>query len=213
MVERVPLRRVGDPVGAAPPAGVRIRTRIHVTETAAAALTAIGAFLGSVYRTELAGRVRLGLLDRKSHAVWRADRRQVITRCLRRGGPAQSPARSRTSTSWDARPGCPCCGCSCGRPGELAPAGADQPGMRPRRRRGYRNAGERFAKTRRPAVLRARLSAAEDAVAAGRPSITVGGKRLWRNRNHLDERADLTELQWRARWDAARMFLTADGEA
>ena len=85
--------------------------------------------------------------------------------------------------------------------------------MRPRRRRGYRNAGERFAKTRRLAVLRARLSAAEDAVAAGRPSITVGGKRLWRNRNNLDERADLTELQWRARWDAARMFLTADGEA
>ena len=107
MVERVPLRRVGDPVGAAPPAGVRIRTRIHVTETAAAALTAIGAFLGSVYRTELAGRVRLGLLDRKSHAVWRADRRQVITRCLRRGGPAQSPARSRTSTSWGCAPRLP----------------------------------------------------------------------------------------------------------
>ncbi|MCU1699913.1 MAG: hypothetical protein JWR34_5976 [Mycobacterium sp.] len=45
----------------------------------------------------------------------------------------------------------------------------------------------------------------------GRPSITVGGKRLWRNRHHLDQ-TGMTEVQWRARWDAARMFLTADGE-
>ena len=30
------------------------------------------------------------------------------------------------------------------------------------------------------------LAAAEEALAAGRPSITVGGKRLWRTRNHLD---------------------------
>ena len=52
----------------------------------------------------------------------------------------------------------------------------------------------------------------EDIEPSGRPSITVGGKRLWRNRNHLDE-AGMTEQQWRARWDAARMFLTADGES
>jgi hypothetical protein len=39
----------------------------------------------------------------------------------------------------------------------------------------------------------------------------VGGKRLWRNRNHLDA-ADMTEQQWRDRWDAARLFLMADGE-
>jgi hypothetical protein len=61
-------------------------------------------------------------------------------------------------------------------------------------------------------VLRSRLVAAEDALAAGRPSITVGGKRLWRSRAHLDEAA-MTEAQWRARWDAARVFLTADGES
>jgi hypothetical protein len=69
-----------------------------------------------------------------------------------------------------------------------------------------------FAKTRRLAVLRGWLAAAEEALAAGRPSITVGGKRLWRNRHHLDAAA-MTEVQWRARWDAARMFLTADGES
>jgi hypothetical protein len=38
------LRRIGDPVVAAAPAGVRIRTRIRLTEVEAAALTAIGEF-------------------------------------------------------------------------------------------------------------------------------------------------------------------------
>jgi IS605 OrfB family transposase len=98
-------------------------------------------------------------------------------------------------------------------PGQLAPADPTGIEVRSRRRwRGYRSASERFAKTRRLAVLRTRLQAAEERWAAGRPSITAGGKRLWRNRNHLDA-ADMTEQQWRQRWDAARMFLTADGES
>lgn len=42
--------------------------------------------------------------------------------------------------------------------------------------------------------------------------ITVGGKRLWRNRAHLDA-AEMTEQRWREAWDAARLFLTADGES
>jgi hypothetical protein len=97
------------------------------------------------------------------------------------------------------------------RPGESAPAGAGDRGDRGRRRHGYRSANERFAKTRRLAVLRSRLAAADAALTAGRPSITVGGKRLWHNRHHLNK-AQLSVDQWRARWDAARMFLTADGE-
>ena len=44
------------------------------------------------------------------------------------------------------------------------------------------------------------------------PSIRVGGKRLWRNRNHLDA-TDMDEQRWRDRWDGARMFLSADGES
>jgi hypothetical protein len=73
------LRRVADPVVAAPPAGVRIRTRIHVSEAEAAALTAIGAFLGSVYRGELAERIDRGVLDRDGQAGWRAERKQAVT--------------------------------------------------------------------------------------------------------------------------------------
>jgi hypothetical protein len=91
------------------------------------------------------------------------------------------------------------------RPGERAPSGGGgESGRRARaqRRRGYRSASERFAKTRRLAVLRERLAMAEQALAAGRPSITVGGKRLWRRRNQL-RTADTTEQQWRERWDAA----------
>ena len=49
-------------------------------------------------------------------------------------------------------------------------------------------------------------------MASGSPSITVGSKRLWRQRNHLDA-AQFREQQWRQKWDAARMFPTADGES
>lgn len=74
-----PPRRIGDPVVAAAPAGVRIRTRIHPSVEQAAALTAIGQFLGSVYRSELTERIRLVRLDHKAHAGWRAARKQALT--------------------------------------------------------------------------------------------------------------------------------------
>ena len=79
MAEGRSLRRIGDPVVAAVPAGVRIRTRIGVTAEEGAALRAIGELLGSVYRGELAERLGLGRLDRKSHAVWRAQRKRALT--------------------------------------------------------------------------------------------------------------------------------------
>jgi hypothetical protein len=66
-------------VVAAAPNGSRIRTRIHVTEAEAAALTAIGAFLGSVYREELAERIRCGALDRGGRAEWRTERKTAVT--------------------------------------------------------------------------------------------------------------------------------------
>jgi hypothetical protein len=73
------VRRIADLVVAAAPAGVRIRTRIHLSGAEAAALTAIGALLGSVYRGELAGRIGCGVLDAKGRAAWRAERKQAIT--------------------------------------------------------------------------------------------------------------------------------------
>src|SRR5262249_52990938 len=56
------------------------------------------------------------------------------------------------------------------------------------------------------------LPCAEAELTGGRPSIGVGGKRLWRTRPLLAP-PDMTDQQWRRRWDAARMFLTADGES
>ncbi len=224
MGEGARLRRVADPVVAAPPAGVRIRTRIHVSEAEAAALTAIGAFLGSVYRGELAERIDRGVLDRDGHAAWRAERKQAVTgvSSSRWAGAItravedqyQLGMRGLAAQVADLRAAVRVLERRCAlRPGQLAPTDADDTGgqRRSRRRRGYRNRAERFAKTRRLAVLRSRLAAAEEALAAGRPSMVVGGKRLWRTRNHLDA-TDMTEQQWRGRWDAARMFLTADGE-
>ena len=62
MAEGRSLRRIGDPVVAAAPAGVRLRTRIHPTAAEAEALTAMGELLGSVYRGELVERIRTGSL-------------------------------------------------------------------------------------------------------------------------------------------------------
>jgi hypothetical protein len=45
----------------------------------------------------------------------------------------------------------------------------------------------------------------------GSVSVTRGGRRLMRARLRLAD-AGLTRSQWRERWDAARLFLTADGE-
>jgi hypothetical protein len=65
------------------------------------------------------------------------------------------------------------------------------------------------------ASLRARTGRIEarlTAPAGGRSGKTRGGKALLRLRANLAA-AGLTEAQWRARWEAARLFLTADGEA
>ena len=179
----------------------------------AAALTAIGSFLGSVHRGELAGRVELGGLDRVSHAVWRAQRKQAVTAvsssrwagAITRAVQDQYQLGMRGLNAHVAELGAAV--------EVLEQRCALRPGEKgPERRRGYRTAQERFAKSRRLAILRERLARALESSAAGRPSITVGGKRLWRIRNHLNEAA-MTEQQWRTNWDCSRMFLTADGES
>src|SRR5882757_6127016 len=224
MVDGVSSRRIGAPVVTGPPMGVRIRGRIRLTEAEATALSVVGSFLGGVYRGELAGRIRAGHLDRSSQAAgWRAERKQAVTAVSssRWAGAItravedqyQLGMRGLAAHVGDLRRAVEVLEARCAlRPGESAPVGTEGGGGRGGRRRGYRSTNERFAKTRRPAVLRSRLAAAEEALALGRPSITVGGKRLWHHRHHLDQAA-MTEAQWRTRWDTARMFLTADGES
>ena len=222
------LRRIGDPVVAAAPAGVRVRTRLHLTAAESAALGDVGEYLGSVYRRELAGRVRLGRLDRKAHAGWRAERKQAVTAvsssrwagAITRAAEDQYQLgmRALAAQVTDLRAAITVLKARCVlRPGEVSARPHEDAAGGPRRRdrrpvRGYATAAQRFSKTRRLAALRERLVAAEEVLAVGCPSVTVGGKRLWRNRSHLDA-AEMTEQQWRERWDPSRMFLTADGES
>ncbi len=69
-----------------------------------------------------------------------------------------------------------------------------------------------FAKSRRLHVLEDRLQAVRADREAGCVRVVRGGKRLLNTRHHLDA-AQLTEEQWRARWQAGRRFLKADGES
>ena len=216
--ERRGLRRIGDTVLAAGPADVRIRTRIHLTEAEAAAVAAIGSFLGSVFRAELVGRVDAGRLDRHSQARWRAQRKRAVTALAssRWAGAITRPVDDRYQLGMrgvsahvsDLRHGVEVEARCALRPGEqeaspLVRVGVGVVTARP------------VSGSRKPGAWRSCVRdspSRRKALDAGRPSLTMGGKRLWRNRTHLDQ-AGITEQQWRARWDAARMFLTADGES
>ncbi|HVH81617.1 MAG TPA: hypothetical protein VM782_19610, partial [Stellaceae bacterium] len=77
---------------------------------------------------------------------------------------------------------------------------------------GYPTPAERHAKTVRLKALKARLCEVESRLDGGAVSVVRGGKNLLRKRNNLAA-AGLTEDQWRRQWEAARLFLTADGEA
>ncbi len=217
-----PLRRIAPPVVAAGPSGKRFRSRLHLSPAEAAALTEIGQFLGSLYRRELADRIRLGRVDRKAQSVWRAERKRALTAMSssRWAGAItravedqyQLGMRALGAHVGDLQSAIEVLEQRCAlRPGQTA-AQDTAGGGRRRRPRGYATAGERFSKTRRLACLRQRLVAAQADLAAGHPAVTVGGKRLWRNRHNLAA-AGIDESQWRARWDAARLFMTADGES
>ncbi|WP_128434449.1 IS200/IS605 family element transposase accessory protein TnpB [Streptomyces cyaneus] len=77
---------------------------------------------------------------------------------------------------------------------------------------GYRTRQEWFAKSRRLHLLEDRLQAVRADRETGRVRVVRGGKRLLNTRHHLKS-AQLTEEQWRSRWEAERRFLQADGES
>ncbi|MEV5542220.1 hypothetical protein AB0L13_35870 [Saccharopolyspora shandongensis] len=77
---------------------------------------------------------------------------------------------------------------------------------------GYRSTQEWHAKKRRLHALQDRLAAEQADRDAGRVHVVRGGRKLARTRHNLDA-AELTETQWRERWEAGRWFLQADGES
>ena len=84
-------------------------------------------------------------------------------------------------------------------------------GTRAGRVRGYPATAGRHAKTIRIQTLRTRLAEVDQQLDTGRVSVCRGGKALLHKRRNLAD-AGLTETQWRERWAASRLFLTADGE-
>lgn len=206
-----PLRQIAVPFVADPATGVCIRTRLKdLTAADERVLRALGEHLGRLAAADLARRGRDGLGHDKD--AW-AERKRTLT--------AESSARwagsitKATHDQW-----------GLARRAQAAHVASLQAGIATIRHRlslplgdkgskrrpgGYKTRQEWFQKTRRLAVLEARLDRAEADRAAGWVSVVRGGKALLRKRHHLDQ-AGLTVEQWRQQWEASRWFLTADGE-
>ncbi|MFE4250710.1 hypothetical protein ACFRU3_14625, partial [Streptomyces sp. NPDC056910] len=183
---------------------------MHATGADAEVLTLAGRHLGHHQRVDLARRVEIGKVcvkdnqrterkrsltkhssSRMAGAMTRAseDQYQLSLRCLY--DEASSLRRAIRAITRRLAVAC---------------------GTKKGKVRGYRDQAEHFDKRRRMQVLNARLARVEQRIAEGRPSIVVGGRRLAKTRHNL-AKARLTEQQWRERWDAERLFLTADGES
>jgi hypothetical protein len=206
------LREIAAPFVAGVPSGARVRTRLRVSPGEAAVLRAVGSHLGSLAGRDLAARCAEGRLDAKGRAASRRERKRALT-----AGSSSRWAGAITRASDDQW--------------QLAARNlhAEQASLRARARRiearaavpaggkngrvpGYPTPAERHAKAIRLKTLWGRLSTVERRLEAGRVSVTRGGRDLLRKRNNLTA-AGLTEDQWRREWEAARLFLTADGEA
>ncbi len=174
-------------------------------------LRAAGSHLGSLAGRDLAARCAEGRLDARGKAASRAARKRALT-----GESSSRWAGAITRTTED----------------QVRLAGqnlrAERTSLRARvarveerlaisagekadRARGYATPAERHAKDIRCRALRARLARVERRLAAGALPVTRGGKALLRKRVNLAA-AGLTLEEWRAQWEAARLFLTADGE-
>jgi hypothetical protein len=189
-----------------------VRARLCVSAGDEAVLRAVGAHLGSLAGRDLAARCAEGRLDAAGRARSRAARKRALTAA---SSSRWAGAITRTSEDQVLLAGQ---NLRVGRASLLARIGRIQArlavpvGGKSGRTRGYATVAERHAKTVRLQVLTARLGRVERQLEAGTVSVVRGGKSLLRMRNNLAA-AGLTQAQWRERWESARLFLTADGEA
>ena len=206
------LRRMGDPFLVAAPSGARVRTRLCLSSDDEVVLAVLGAHLGRLAGVDLAWRCREGRLDPRGAAVSRRERKRFLT-----SGCSSRWAGAITRSSEDVwrlgeRNLAVEAASLRARVGRIRVRLGVPTGTGRGRRRGYADGAERFEKQRRLQVLAARLASVEAHLAEGRVSICRGGRALARVRHHLDD-AELGEGPWRKRWEAARWFLCADGEA
>lgn len=210
------LRRMADPFVVAVPSGVSTRDRLHLTDAEAAALADIGEYLGGLYRADYRARALEGRLDAEGKAVSRRDRKRDLTAhtSSRWAGAITRKVEDQYHLGMRAlvaeRTMLRQATTTIGRRLAITPGDTLTP-KRGKPVRGYRDKGEWFQKSRRHASLTHRLAVAETRIEAAYPRLVHGGSRLWHNRANLAA-ADMTEPEWRERWDASRWFLTADGE-
>jgi hypothetical protein len=205
------LREIAAPFVAAAPAGARVRTRLRVSPQDAGVLTAAGRHLGMLAGRDLAARCAEGKLDAKGRAESRRERKRALT--------AESSSRwagaiTRTSEdAWQfaARNQAAERGTLKARVRKIEARLAVPVGKKTGRVSGYATPAERYGKAIRLKALKGRLACVERQIEDGRVSVTRGGRRLMLARLNLAD-AGLTEAQWRQRWEAARLFITADGE-
>ncbi|MFJ7297037.1 IS200/IS605 family accessory protein TnpB-related protein [Streptomyces collinus] len=194
------------------PSGVTVRDRLKRLSTEdQRVLRLVGDHLGTLASRDLKARCAAGL--EHDSELW-AERKRVLT--VESSSRWAGSITKATHDQW-----------ALARRGQLAHIQSLQAGVRTIAHRlslpvgeagskrapgGYRSKREWFAKTRRLHVLEDRLQAVRADWEAGRVGVVRGGKRLLNTRHHLHA-AQLSEEQWRTRWQAGRRFLAADGES
>ncbi|WP_328625070.1 IS200/IS605 family accessory protein TnpB-related protein [Streptomyces sp. NBC_00353] len=194
------------------PCGVAVRDRLkHLTPQDERVLRAVGEHQGALASRDLKARCADGL----EHGAdkWAARKRDLTKESSSRIAGAITKA---THDQWALARRCHAAhirklaaGIKTLRHRLALPIGA--PGTK-RAAGGYRSKNEWFRKSRRLAALEDRHDAAVADWQAGRVRVVRGGRRLLNTRHHLTQ-AQLTEDQWRERWEAERWFLAADGES
>ncbi|MFP3987465.1 transposase [Streptomyces sp. E11-3] len=206
------LREVAAPFVVLGPSGVAVRTRLkHLGAGDEQVLRLVGDLLGSLAARDLKARCSAGL--EHDTEQW-AQRKRVLTE-----ESSSRWAGSITKATHDQW--------ALARRGQLAHIQSLQAGIETITHRlsvpvgekgtkrapgGYRSGREWFAESRRLHVLEDRLQPVRADREAGVVHVVRGGKRLLNTRRHLDA-AQLTEPEWRQRWQAGRRFLQADGES
>ncbi|HCA87190.1 MAG TPA: transposase, partial [Streptomyces sp.] len=206
------LRRIAPPFVAPGPSGVSIRDRLKgLTPRDEKVLRLVGGHLGSLASRDLKARC----VDGPGHSAttWAARKRELTAVSSSRWAGSLTKA---THNQW-----------ALARRGQAAHLQSLEAGVRTIAHRlslptgekgtkrapgGYRSNGEWFQKTRRLHVLQGRLDQVRADRENGVVHVVRGGKRLLNTRHNLTF-AQLTEPQWRERWEAARWFLAADGES
>ncbi|MBT2403776.1 MULTISPECIES: transposase [unclassified Streptomyces] len=206
------LRELSAPFVALGPAGVAVRTRLkNLTPRDEEVLRVTGAHLGALASRDLKTRCADGL--EHSTDTWAARKRELTALSSSRWAGALTKA---SHDQW-----------ALARRGQAAHIQNLEAGIRTITHRlslpigekgtkrapgSYRSKQKWFAKTRRLHVLEDRLARTLEDRDSGRVRVVRGGKRLLGTRHHLDA-AQLTESEWRERWEASRWFLQADGES